>query len=142
MKMTLVLFKEGKMKKLILILAIVSTNSFAQLQLKDDSVTYKDELPKNSILSVQKFKELNGLSKYNGTIQGFSSFCKFPVESQKKFYDNFINKVTNLKLSKEENEIIDNSFKQSAYEVKKNGINGLKCEKFKVDFDKIIKDIE
>lgn len=129
------------MKKLILILAIISTNSFAQLSLKDNSSTFKDKSPLNGTLSAEKFKEIKGFSKYSGTIQGFAGFCKFSVDSQKIFYNYFVQRVTNLKLSKEENEIINTSFQQSAYEVRKDGINGLTCEKFKSDFEKIMKDI-
>ena len=119
-----------------------SVNTMAQITLKDDSMTFKNETPTMGRLDSQKFKDLNGFSKYSGTIQGFSGYCNFPIESQKIFYNNFIKKITSLNLSQEEFEIINNSFKQSAYEIKKNGINGLTCEKFKDDFDKIIKDIK
>ena len=134
------------MKKLLLILALtiistISPNSFAQLSLKDDSSTFKEENPIGGKLSAEKFKEINGLSRYSGTIQGFSGFCKFPIDSQKVFYNYFVERITSLKLTKEENEIINNSFKQITYDVRKNGINGLTCEKFKPDFEKIIKEI-
>lgn len=141
MKKILVLFKKDNMKKLMLILAVVTTNSFAQISLKDDSITYKNETPSKGVLSTEKFQELNGFTKYTATIQGFSGFCKFSEDYQKVFYNNFIQKITNLKLSKEENEIINNSFKQVAYDIKKNGIEGLTCDKFKPDFEKIIKEI-
>jgi hypothetical protein len=131
------------MKKYILILlTILSVNTMAQITLKDDSITFKNEIPSNGTLDSKKFKDLNGFSKYSGTIQGFSGYCNFPIENQKIFYDNFMKKIISLNLSSEEFEIINNSFKQSAYEIKKNGINGLTCEKFKEDFDKIIKYIK
>ena len=75
-------------------------------------------------------------------IKGFSGFCNFPKESQKIFYDNFVKKITDLNLTKEENDLINLSFKETAYEIKKNGIKGLTCEKFKEDFEKIIKEIK
>lgn len=131
------------MKKIMIgLLMVCSMNAFAQLSLKDDSVTFKDEKPNNGILSSEKFKELNGFTKYSGTIQGFSGYCQYPAESQKIFYDNYMRKIANINLSKDELEIITNSFKQTAYEIKKNGINGLSCDKFKPDFEKIIKDIK
>lgn len=129
------------MKKTLLIIAIISTNAVAQINLKDDSVTFKNERPTNGVLSSENFDKLNGFSKYSGTIQGFSAYCKYPVESQKIFYDNFFKKISNLNLKKEEIEIITNSFKQSAYEIRKNGIADLSCDKFKVEFEKIIKEI-
>lgn len=113
----------------------------AQITLKDDSITYKNEQTENGRLSSDKFKELNGFSRYSGTIQGFSGYCNFPVDSQKLFYDNFMKRILSLNLSQNEFEIIQNSFKQSTYEIKKNGINGLSCDKFKGDFDKIIDSI-
>lgn len=128
-------------KYLTVLLAILSMNVMAQITLKDDSITVKNEKPINGKLDSKQFADLNGFSKYSGTIQGFSGYCNFPLESQKLFYDNFMNKITHLNLSQEEFDIINNSFKQSAYDIKKNGINGLSCEKFKTDFDKIIKDI-
>jgi len=131
------------MKKYVAIfLTILSINAMAQITLKDDSVTYKNEKPTNGKLDANKFKDLNGFSKYSGTIQGFSGYCNFPVESQKLFYNNFMSKIKTINLSQEEFDIINNSFKQSAYEIRKNGITGLTCDKFKEDFDKIIKEIK
>lgn len=131
------------MKKYIVVLiSVLSMNAMAQITLKDDSTTYKNEQPNNGRLSPEKFKELNGFSRYSGTIQGFSGYCNFPVESQKLFYDNFMKRILSLNLTKDEFEIVENSFKQSTYEIKKNGITGLTCEKFKNDFDKIIDSIK
>lgn len=130
------------MKKYILILfSLLSMNSMAQISLKDDSITYKNAQPDNGRLSAEKFKELNGFSKYSGTIQGFSGYCNFPLDTQKIFYENFMKKIVSLNLTKNEFEVIESSFKQSTYEIKKNGINGLTCDKFKNDFDKIITNI-
>lgn len=129
------------MKKILLLLAVLSTNVFAQINLKDDSITFKSERPSNGVLSAENFDKLNGFTKYSGTIQGFSGYCQYSNESQKSFYENFFRKISNLKLSTEEAEIIANSFKQSAYEVRKNGIPNLTCDKFKPEFDKIIKEI-
>lgn len=130
------------MKKYILVLiSLLSMNAIAQITLKDDSTTYKSEQPQNGKLSPDKFKELNGFSKYSGTIQGFSGYCNFPVDSQKLFYEAFMKKIISLNLTKNEFEIIESSFKQSTYEIKQKGINGLTCDKFKPDFDKIIESI-
>ena len=127
------------MKKLILLLIISIANiGYAQLALKDDSITVKNESPNNGKLDSNKFKELNGFSKYSGTIQGFSSYCKYDLNSQKLFYNNFTNKISLLNLTKEENDMLNNSFKSSANEVKKTGIPNLTCDKFKQEFDKII----
>lgn len=131
------------MKKIniLIILGLLCTNVFAQITLKDDSTTFKSETPKNGKLTSSDFQKINGFSKYSGTIQGFSGYCKYSNEDQKLFYDNFIKQIIKLNLSSEENEILFNSFKQSAYEIREKGINGLTCEKFKDDFTKIIKEI-
>lgn len=131
-----------KKMNMLILLGLLSTNVFAQITLKDDSTTFKNEMPKNGKLSVTEFKKVNGFSKYSGTIQGFSGYCKYSSEDQKLFYDNFYKQVLKLSLSDEENEILFNSFKQSAYEIKEKGISGLSCDKFKDDFEKIIKEIK
>lgn len=128
-------------KYLIILLSLLSVNAIAQITLKDDSQTLKNEKQKNGKISSNKFSELNGFSKYSGTIQGFSGYCNFPTEAQKVFYEHFMKKISNLNISKEEFDILNNSFKDTAYEVKRDGINGLSCDKFKIEFDKIIKDI-
>lgn len=132
------------MKKIniLILLGLLSTNVFAQITLKDDSTTFKSEIPKNGKLNSDQFKKLNGFSKYSGTIQGFSGYCNYSSDDQKLFYSNFHNQILNLNLSTEENEILFNSFKQSAYEIKEKGINGVSCDKFKDDFSKIISDIK
>lgn len=132
------------MKKIniLILLGLLSTNVFAQITLKDDSTTFKSEIPKNGKLNSDQFKKLNGFSKYSGTIQGFSGYCNYSSDDQKLFYSNFRNRILNLNLSTEENEILFNSFKQSAYEIKEKGINGVSCDKFKDDFSKIISDIK
>ncbi len=131
------------MKKIniLIILGLLCTNVFAQITLKDDSTTFKSEIPKSGKLNSEQFKKLNGFSKYSGTIQGFSGYCNYSSDDQKLFYSNFHNQILNLNLSTEENEILFNSFKQSAYEIKEKGINGVSCDKFKDDFSKIISDI-
>lgn len=128
-------------KYLLILLTILNINAMAQITLKDDSMTFKNEKPTNGKLDSNKFRDLNGFSKYSGTIQGFAGYCNFSLQSQQLFYNNFMNKISSLNLSQEEFDIINNSFKQSAYEIKKNGINGLTCDKFQTDFNKIIKDI-
>lgn len=132
------------MKKInmLILLGLLSSNVFAQITLKDDSTTFKSEIPKSGKLNSEQFKKLNGFSKYSGTIQGFSGYCNYSSEDQKLFYDNFYKQVLKLSLSDEENEILFNSFKHSAYEIKEKGINGLSCEKFKDEFSKIINDIK
>jgi len=132
------------MKKInmLILLSLLCSNGFAQITLKDDSTTYKNETPKNGKLNSIEFQKLNGFTKYSGTIQGFSGYCKYSNDDQKLFYDNYYKQVLKLNLSNEENEILFNSFKQTAYEIREKGINGLSCEKFKDDFDKIIKEIK
>ena len=132
------------MKKIniLILLGLLSTNVFAQITLKDDSTTFKSETPKNGKLNSDQFTKLNGFSKYSGTIQGLSGYCNYSNDDQKLFYSNFHNQILKLNLSTEENEILFNSFKQSAYEIKEKGVNGLSCDKFKDEFSKIINDIK
>lgn len=131
-----------KFKTILVGLSFLSFNVLAQINLTDDSVTLKTENVTNGNLTQEKFKELNGFSKYSGTIQGFSGYCNFSEEFQRDFYNDFVKKVKSVNLTKEESDIINQSFTQSAYEVKKNGINGLSCDKFKNDFEKIIAEIK
>lgn len=131
-----------KTKLLLIAALLLSINaSYAQIKLKDDSL---HPAQKDQHISAENYKNLLGYTRYTATILGYADYCQFSKTEQKNLYEHFFNKIGLLKLTQFQDKELTGQFFQTAQTAKALGVGNSKltCEQFKIEFNKIITNIQ